>query len=178
MKLIWMSDPHFQNVGTIAGLDPRARLDAALERLDAECDVLLSQASDVGGSAPNPSDELTTLMEAFRLLARQESFHARLYAAVASGLTAEAAIWRTTDEAQKRLARLADPYLRERASDYQELRRRLLAALQGKRRRAYRRFQRDLSLLPSRWDLRSYWKWLPSSAPLGWCLKKAALRLM
>ena len=110
----------------------QARLDAALERLDAEWDALLSQASDVGGSAPNPSDELTTLMEAFRLLARQESFHARLYAAVASGLTAEAAIWRTTDEAQKRLARLADPYLRERASDYQELRRRLLAALQGK----------------------------------------------
>jgi len=31
MKIIWMSDPHFQNEGTIAGLNPRARLDAALE---------------------------------------------------------------------------------------------------------------------------------------------------
>lgn len=29
-KLIWMTDPHFQNQGTIAGLNPRARLEAAL----------------------------------------------------------------------------------------------------------------------------------------------------
>jgi len=35
MKLIWMSDPHFQNDGTIAGLNPRARLDAALEHANA-----------------------------------------------------------------------------------------------------------------------------------------------
>lgn len=30
-KIIWMSDPHFQNEGTIRGLDPRIRLKAALE---------------------------------------------------------------------------------------------------------------------------------------------------
>ena len=30
-KIIWMSDPHFQNEGTIDGLDPRARLSAAIE---------------------------------------------------------------------------------------------------------------------------------------------------
>ena len=30
-KFIWMSDPHFQNTGTIDGLDPRARLNAALD---------------------------------------------------------------------------------------------------------------------------------------------------
>ena len=30
-KIIWMSDPHFQNEGTIDGLDPRARLSAAID---------------------------------------------------------------------------------------------------------------------------------------------------
>ncbi len=34
-KIIWMSDPHFQEKGTIDGLDPRARLDAALTYLNA-----------------------------------------------------------------------------------------------------------------------------------------------
>jgi 3',5'-cyclic AMP phosphodiesterase CpdA len=29
-KIIWMSDPHFQSHGTIAGLDPRKRLDVAV----------------------------------------------------------------------------------------------------------------------------------------------------
>ncbi|KIC49961.1 metallophosphoesterase [Tateyamaria sp. ANG-S1] len=34
-KIIWMSDPHFQTKGTIAGLDPRARLAAAIEHANA-----------------------------------------------------------------------------------------------------------------------------------------------
>ncbi|WP_415921574.1 metallophosphoesterase [Tateyamaria sp. SN6-1] len=44
-KLIWMSDPHFQAEGTIDGLDPRVRLDAALAHAnthypDAACIVV------------------------------------------------------------------------------------------------------------------------------------------
>jgi len=31
IKIIWMSDPHFQNQGTIEGLNPRARLSAAID---------------------------------------------------------------------------------------------------------------------------------------------------
>lgn len=34
-KIIWMSDPHFQNEGTIDGLDPRVRLDAAIRHANA-----------------------------------------------------------------------------------------------------------------------------------------------
>lgn len=34
-KIIWMSDPHFQNEGTIDGLDPRARLAAAIDHMNA-----------------------------------------------------------------------------------------------------------------------------------------------
>ncbi|NRB03285.1 MAG: metallophosphoesterase [Rhodobacteraceae bacterium] len=34
-KLIWMTDPHFQNTGTIDGLDPRLRLKAAITHANA-----------------------------------------------------------------------------------------------------------------------------------------------
>lgn len=37
-KLIWMSDPHFQNAGTIDGLDPRVRLETALEHANTHHD--------------------------------------------------------------------------------------------------------------------------------------------
>ena len=109
-------------------------------------------------------------MEAFRLLTGKQTTRASMLLSLADG---RKAIWRTTDEAQKRLALLADPYLRERASDYQELRRRLLAALQGKRHRACRRSTAS-SHCPSLGPA-GYWKWLPSALP-GWCLKKAAPR--
>ncbi len=33
-KIIWMSDPHYQQEGTIDGLDPRVRLDAAIAYLN------------------------------------------------------------------------------------------------------------------------------------------------
>ena len=44
-KIIWMTDPHFQRDGTIDGLNPRARLDAAIAHVnthhaDADCAVL------------------------------------------------------------------------------------------------------------------------------------------
>lgn len=34
-KIIWMSDPHFQKQGTIDGLDPRLRLAAAIDHINA-----------------------------------------------------------------------------------------------------------------------------------------------
>ena len=34
-KIIWMSDPHFQSEGTIDGLNPRTRLDTAIEHANA-----------------------------------------------------------------------------------------------------------------------------------------------
>ena len=37
-KIIWMSDPHYQESGTIDGLDPRARLNAAVAYINAHHD--------------------------------------------------------------------------------------------------------------------------------------------
>ncbi|MDO6591439.1 phosphodiesterase [Loktanella sp. D2R18] len=35
-KIIWMSDPHFQNKGTIDGLNPRLRIKAAIDHMHAQ----------------------------------------------------------------------------------------------------------------------------------------------
>jgi 3',5'-cyclic AMP phosphodiesterase CpdA len=50
-KIIWMSDPHFQNEGTIAGLDPRARLAAAISHANthhADADFAILSGDLVG----------------------------------------------------------------------------------------------------------------------------------
>lgn len=35
MQIVWMTDPHFKHTGTIKGLNPRARLDAAIQYVNA-----------------------------------------------------------------------------------------------------------------------------------------------
>ena len=50
-KIIWMSDPHFQNAGTIDGLNPRTRLKAAityLNTLHADADFAVMTGDLVG----------------------------------------------------------------------------------------------------------------------------------
>ena len=51
--------------------------------------------------------------------------------AIQTGLSAEAAVHRVTNEVRDRMKRIADPYLRERLADLEDLAARLLAALDG-----------------------------------------------
>ncbi len=69
------------------------------------------------------------VLEAYRLVASDSGWFARLAAGVQSGLTAEAAVHRVTAEVRRRMRRLADPYLRERLADLDDLALRLLEAL-------------------------------------------------
>ena len=55
----------------------------------------------------------------------------RVRESVANGLTAEAAVHRAANELRDRMRRIADPYLRERLADMEDLAGRLLAALDG-----------------------------------------------
>ena len=55
----------------------------------------------------------------------------RLREAIASGLTAEAAVERVQNDARAKLARRTDPYLRERLHDLDDLANRLLHELTG-----------------------------------------------
>jgi phosphotransferase system enzyme I (PtsP) len=69
------------------------------------------------------------VLEAYRLVAGDAGWLGRVAAAVQSGLTAEAAVHRVATELRRRMRHLADPYLRERLADLDDLAGRLLAAL-------------------------------------------------
>src|SRR5215475_15800432 len=56
----------------------------------------------------------------------------RVREAIASGLTAEAAVQRAFDDVRGRLGQSTDPYIRERLSDLQDLTNRMLLRLSGR----------------------------------------------
>jgi len=71
------------------------------------------------------------VLEATRLVAGDGGWMRRVREAVAGGFTAEAAVYRVTNDIRDRMRRIADPYLRERLADMEDLAGRLLAALDG-----------------------------------------------
>lgn len=102
------------------------RLRSALEKLQSSIDRMLSyQTSPLGG-------ESRDILETYRMLAHDPSWATRLFDAVASGLSAEAAVDRARREHRARLQNAKDSYLRDRLHDLEDLDNRLLRLLAGK----------------------------------------------
>ena len=104
----------------------RARLDAALERMHSAIDDLLARADGAGG-------ESREILETYRMFAQDRGWVARIGEAIASGLTAEAAVQRVQDDTRARMSQVTDAYLRERLEDLEDLGNRLLRHLIGDR---------------------------------------------
>ncbi len=107
--------------------DPAAeqvRLHAAAERMQQRLDELIA-ARMPDGDAPRE------VLEAYRLIAVDSGWLRRVDAAIGGGLSAEAAVQRVTGELRDRMRRVADPYLRERIADLEDLAGRLLFELDG-----------------------------------------------
>jgi phosphotransferase system enzyme I (PtsP) len=108
--------------------DPAAelkRLNGALEEMRGAVDEMLSSSElDLSG-------ESREVIEAYRLFAEDAGWQQKLRDAVRGGLTAEAAVERVQDELRLRLARIEDPYMRERLHDLEDLARRLQRHLSG-----------------------------------------------
>ncbi len=102
-----------------------ARLETAIEAMRASVDALID-ASDDGGEG-----EHRDVLEAFRMIAHDRGWLRRLREAVASGLTAEAAVERVQNDARAKLQRQTDPYLRDRLHDLTDIANRLLHQLAG-----------------------------------------------
>jgi phosphotransferase system enzyme I (PtsP) len=102
-----------------------ARLEAALEEMRAALDDLIASSDHAGPG------EHREVLETFRMFAQDKGWLRRLREAVATGLTAEAAVERVQNDARAKLQRQTDPYLRERLHDLDELATRLLAQLTG-----------------------------------------------
>ncbi len=103
----------------------QARLLAALEEMRNALDGLLAR-SDLAVRG-----EHQEVLETYRMFADDRGWVGRLQEAVQSGLTAEAAVERIQNDTRARMAKIKDPYLRERLADLEDLGNRLLHHLLG-----------------------------------------------
>jgi phosphotransferase system, enzyme I, PtsP len=102
------------------------RLTAALEALRAEVDEML--AADY----LTASGEHRDVLNAYRMFAHDKGWVRRLEASIQSGLAAEVAVEKEQSATRARMSRVADPYLRERLHDLDDLANRLLRLLAGR----------------------------------------------
>ena len=101
------------------------RLEAAIDAVRLSIDHLIEKG-DVGPG------EHREVLEAFRMFAYDRGWIRRLREALATGLTAEAAVERVQSDARAKLQRQTDPYMRERLHDLDDLANRLLYQLAGR----------------------------------------------
>jgi phosphotransferase system, enzyme I, PtsP len=102
------------------------RLDTSLNSLRADLDSLLERGDVAEGG------EHRDVLEAYRMFANDHGWSHRLHEAVATGLTAEAAVERVQSDTRARMLRSTDPYLRERLHDLEDLGYRLMRQLMGR----------------------------------------------
>jgi phosphotransferase system enzyme I (PtsP) len=76
--------------------------------------------------------EHRAVLEAYRMFANDAGWVRRLDEAVRNGLSAEAAVEKVQSDMRARLLHVADPYLRERLNDFDDLANRLLRQLMGR----------------------------------------------
>ena len=116
------------------GEKERARLHAAMREVRGDIDLLIA---GVGMSSARGAEQLLSpgehrdVLEAFRLFANDRGWLRRLEAAIDGGLAAEAAVEKVQADARARLEKTADPYLRDRLTDIDDLTNRLLRKLLG-----------------------------------------------
>jgi phosphotransferase system enzyme I (PtsP) len=101
-----------------------ARLDRAVEAANQSLDGLIASALP-GGSAPRD------VLEAYRMVAQSSGWLTSVRAAINDGLTAETAVDKVARNLRERMRRIADPYLRERLADIEDMVGRLMEALGG-----------------------------------------------
>ncbi len=98
------------------------RLHQALETMRRDLDILIEDRLP-DGDAPRE------VLEATRLVAADNGWLRRVSEAIRGGLTAESAVHRVSGELRERMRRIADPYLRERLADLEDMAGRILLAL-------------------------------------------------
>ena len=101
------------------------RLDQAITKLRDDLDRMLEHGDVIEGG------EHRDVLEAYRMFANDHGWSHKLHEAVATGLTAEAAVERVQSDTRARMLRSTDPYLRDRLHDLEDLGHRLMRQLVG-----------------------------------------------
>jgi phosphotransferase system enzyme I (PtsP) len=100
------------------------RLEKALDKANKSLDGLIA-ASLPGGNAPRD------VLDAYRMVAQSSGWLTQVRQAISDGLTAETAVDKVSRSLRERMRRIADPYLRERLADIEDMTGRLMVALGG-----------------------------------------------
>ncbi|HML11207.1 MAG TPA: phosphoenolpyruvate--protein phosphotransferase [Stellaceae bacterium] len=102
-----------------------ARLQRAISAMQSAIDDLVVTSRGLGAG------EHRDIIEAYRMFAADRGWLDRITEAVRTGLTAEAAVQKIREETRTRMLQIADPYLRERLLDLEDLANRLQNFLAG-----------------------------------------------
>ncbi len=123
---VWLHEPRVVVTNPV-GDDPekeRARLQEAVLKLRDHLDRMMASSAGAGG-------EYDEVMQAYRMFANSRSWTRRMEEDIDLGLSAEAAVEKEQSLARSRLESAADPYLRDRLHDLDDLSNRLLRILTG-----------------------------------------------
>jgi phosphotransferase system enzyme I (PtsP) len=101
------------------------RLESAIATLRADLDRLVEHRDVADGG------EHRDVLEAYRMFSYDQGWAHKIREAVSTGLTAEAAVERVQSDTRARMLRVADPYLRDRLHDLDDLANRLMRVLLG-----------------------------------------------
>ncbi|MGH6931410.1 MAG: phosphoenolpyruvate--protein phosphotransferase [Dongiaceae bacterium] len=101
------------------------RFRAAVDSMHSALDAMLA-ASDLAHGG-----EHRDVLETYRMFAEDRGWLNRISEFIKTGLTAEASVQRAKDETRARMDQVADPYLRERLLDFEDLANRLIRHLAG-----------------------------------------------
>jgi phosphotransferase system enzyme I (PtsP) len=102
------------------------RLRRAVAAMREAIDELVATSREFGDG------EHHDVIETYRMFAADRGWVARIADAIRSGLTAEAAVQKVSDDTRTRMMQVSDPYLRERLFDLEDLANRLQQHLSGR----------------------------------------------
>jgi phosphotransferase system enzyme I (PtsP) len=125
---VWLHEPRVVVTNPVAD-DPLTeieRIRAAVSELRVSVDDLLA--------AESLDKEQKQVLEAYRMFAHSRGWLRRMEEDITRGLSAEAAVEKEQSTARARLESVADPYLRDRLHDLDDLSNRLLRILTGQGR--------------------------------------------
>jgi len=105
--------------------EERIRLEDSIAEMRMQLEQLIEHPDLAHGG------EHREVLETYRMFAYDQGWQDKMRDAVNSGLTAEAAVDRVQQENRARMAKIRDPYLRERVADFEDLATRLIRIIQG-----------------------------------------------
>ena len=114
-------------ISQVVAEDPAAeldRFDEAVQRMHRSLDEMMEEIG-----AQRAGEEHMEVLEAYRMFAEDRGWLTRIREGIRSGLSADASVAKALSDTRARMDQIADPYLRERILDMEDLAYRLLQHL-------------------------------------------------